>query len=311
MIHSTRPAPTPPETQPATTIRRRLRATAASLLALTTLSLGFSAPARAATDPLITFQYTTTIDTTDVGGAPDTPLTLTYRFDPNLPSGSGGGSPEIGFSDYGPLDRVILRIGDQCLAQSATGAISIYDGPNSLFVEDAYVAALNPAPSSGTKLFGLDLRLAQLVLVDFNGTMFNNTALPTTTNFAAAAQEQQTTILLFNPGTRRFVSLFAGGAPGTLEAIDPVARIADIQTRLLAENLNNGIQTALQNPLKKASEYLNDATTSNDGNAIKELQKFIDQVNALPQTVITPNQAQGLIGAANKAISTVNALQPC
>ncbi|QCO97319.1 hypothetical protein FCN77_05805 [Arthrobacter sp. 24S4-2] len=70
-----------------------------------------------------------------------------------------------------------------------------------LFAEDSYVASWSPAPSSAPTLFGLNLSLAQVNLIDFNSTMFNSTALPTTTAFAAAAQQQQTTIILFDPAS--------------------------------------------------------------------------------------------------------------
>jgi ribosomal protein S20 len=148
-------------------------------------------------------------------------------------------------------------------------------------------------------------------LIDRNSTMFSSTALPTTTAFAAAASEQQTTIILRNLGTGRFVDLFVGGAPGVLDVVDPIARIADIQAQVLADNLNDGLKTALQNPLKKATEYLSDVTTSNDGNAIKELQKFIDTVNALPEKVISKADATRLTRRADKAIFTIDELQPC
>ncbi|QCO97320.1 hypothetical protein FCN77_05810 [Arthrobacter sp. 24S4-2] len=107
------------------------------------------------------------------------------------------------------------------------------------------------------------------------------------------------------------MNLFAGSAPGSLEVVDPIARIADVQAMVLAFNLNDGVKTALQVPLKKATGYLSDASTSNDGNAIKELQKFSDLVNALPVTVIANLDARRLIKAASKAIFTINELQPC
>jgi hypothetical protein len=292
--------------------RRRLRATATSLLALATLSLGVSAPARAQTAPAISFQYTTTIDTTDAGGGPGTPLIITYRFDPNLAPGSGGGGPEEGVADYGPLDRVTVQLGDQCVAQSTTGSIGVFNGPNSLFVEDSYVVSWQPAPSAGPSLFGMDLRLAQVVLIDRNSAMFNSTALPTTPDFSVAAPEQQTDILLFNPGTHRFVDLFAGGAPGGLGYfIDPADRILDIQAQVLAADLNNGLKTALQNALQKARDYLTDASKSNDGMAAKELQKFIDQVNALPGNVIAKADAVRLTKIAAKTIFTISQVPPC
>jgi len=206
-----------------------------------------------------------------------------------------------------------VQIGDQCAARSGVDtSISVYDGPNSLFVEDSYVVSLSPASGTAPTLFGVDLRLAPVVLVEWNSTMFSSTALPATPDFAGAALEQQTTILLLNQGTRRFVDLFAGGAPGQLSVlIDPVVRIAEIQAQVLADNLNNGVKTALQNPLQKATAYLTDATKSNDGLAIKELQKFIDQVNARPGNVITKAGAVHLTKPANKAIFDINNLPPC
>lgn len=292
--------------------RRRLRATGASLLALATLSLGVTAPARADTASAVTFRYTTTIDTTDAGGGPGTPLIITYRFDPNLAPGSGGGGPEEGFADYGPLERVTVQLGDQCVAQSASGTISVYDGPNSIFVEDSYVLSWSPSTSTPPTLFGMDVILVQPVLVDWNSAMFNSTALPTTPDFLGAALEQQTTILLRNPGTHRFVDLFAGGAPGGLAYfIDPADRILEIQAQVLAANLNSGLKTALQNPLQKARDYLTDASKSNDGMAAKELQKFIDQVNALPGNVIAKADALRLTKIAAKTIFTISQVPPC
>lgn len=54
-----------------------------------------------------------------------------------------------------------------------------------------------------------------------------------------------------------------------------------------------------------------DSSTSNDGLAIKELQRFTDQIIALPVTVIANVEARRLIKATSRAIFTINELQPC
>lgn len=60
----------------------------------------------------LTFQFDTTLDTTRFGGAPGTPLSVTYTFDPTLPNDAS--DPNLGL--YTPLTMEI-RLGIEVIVQ--------------------------------------------------------------------------------------------------------------------------------------------------------------------------------------------------
>jgi hypothetical protein len=279
-------------------VRRRLRAAAASLLALAILSLGLSAPAHA-DGASLTFVYESSIDTTPVGGGPGTPLRIFYTFDTSLAPGSGSFGTSETLASYGPLDRMIVMVGDQCVALSGAGTeITVFNNAGTTSVEDSYdVRAFGPA-TAGKTLFGLNLRFARFLLVDSEATMFTDTSLPTTPTFGGAAEFQQATVDLVDQTgfpVRLRVDDFS---PFFLSVYDPVAQIETFKS--VALGLDKGLSTALLVPLEKAIGYLSDASTSNDRKAIQELQTFIAKANAA-----------GLTKVALKMRSLIDSLPVC
>ena len=281
-------------------VRRRLRATGASVLALSTLSLGFGAPAQGAPS-VVEFQYTTTIDATPAGGAPDAPVRITYRFDTGL---APGGEPSETFAAYGPLNRVIVQIGDQCVALSGAGTeITVFNDAGNT-PEDSYDVRADAPATTGKSLFGLEFRFFRFLLVDPGATMFADTSLPSTPAFAAGAGFQQIQFNLMD-GRRRVNLAATDVAPGELRSFDPLAAIASIRAQVQATNLNHGHKTALQNPLEKAAGYLSDGKKADAGKAIKELQKFTSHVLALPGSAISESDRANLTRAARATIASL------
>jgi hypothetical protein len=158
-----------------------------SLMALFAVTLvGMSAP--------LTFQFSTTMDTTSFGGGSNTPLTVTYTFDSALPNGSGPGAPiSSTLGSYGPLSMEI-RLGTETVAGSG-GGISVFNNASASGLEDSYDVRLD---SFSGQFFGRDLEIFRFLLVDESGTMFNATHLPLSPGFAAATQFQQTEFNFFD-----------------------------------------------------------------------------------------------------------------
>lgn len=295
----------------------RRHAIAAWIFALTTVFAfaGLSAPAHAAPapaadPPLIAFKLTTTIDTTSVGGGPDTPARIIYRFSPTLAPGSGGNLSET-VADYGPLERVIIEVGDQCAATSGPGtAIAVFNDAGTTVIEDSYaVIAAKDAGDTSAMLFGLNLRAVVLVLVDNEGTMFSDTSLPTTVAFADQAEKEQLSMLLFNPTTHRFVSLFSGDAPFQLSRYSVQVPVEALRDRLSELTLSTGVRAALNQPLDKASGYLNAFTQDSLQKAAKEFELFIKQVEAHRNKGIDTATADNLIELTR--LSTAEILPRC
>jgi hypothetical protein len=273
---------------------------------------GLSAPAHAAPVPppdpsLIAFQLTTTIDTTSVGGGPDTPMRIIYRFNPTLAPGSGGNLSETA-ADYGPLERVIVEVGDQCAAMSGPGtSIAVFNNAGTTVVEDSYaVTASTPFGSPRPpKLFGLDIKLVQFVLVDNERTMFSNTSLPTTFAFGDQADAVQLTLLLFNPTTQRVVSLIESDAPFQLSPYFVQVPVEALRDALSELTLSTGVRNALNGPLDKAIGYLNTFTRDSLQKAAKEFELFIKQVEAHRNKGIDTTTADGLIAFTRQVTADI------
>jgi hypothetical protein len=274
--------------------RRWLRILAASLFTVSAVSVGFTAPAWADPAPLHTFKFSTTIDATDIGGAPDARLQVVYTFSPDLAPGSGPQGTSEGFAEYAPI-HISFQIGDQCVATAATdnNVIDVYDGPTSFFQEDVYAFG---SDTGGQLLYGYELLFGTVVLVDYDGQMFSSTALPLTTDFTPGVDSQQTTLFFRNPINHRLRELFAFDAWTLTEVLDPAVAIQRIKNKIDALGLNSGLTTELELPL-------NDAITKfNSGDAdggFKKLALFIKQVNALRGHGLSAATADALIAAAN------------
>jgi len=293
-------------------IGRSLRtpaATAASLLVLATLSAGISAPAQAA--DTLSFQFTTVFDATAVGGSQVTPLHITYQFDPALAPGTGPiGDPGDGTSaSYGPLQKMIVEAGDQCIAVSGNGTgITVFNSAGTSFPEDAYEVRADRPAVTGKTLYGLNLTGIRFLLIDNDATMFSSTDLPTATVFAGDADLQQTQIRLTTPdGSRE--NLFAPeDAPFQLTTYDPAGALAAIQSDLTGLQLNAGVRTSLENRLTKASGYISGTSSKSNTKAEQELRAFILQVEALRGKEIPAIDADNLI---NGATSLIDQLPAC
>ena len=137
----------------------------------------------------VIFQYATTIDTTDFGGGPGTPLVVTYEFDSALADGSGPVGPIDSTSgSYGPLTMQIQLGGETVSA--AGGGISVFDNAGSSIIEDSYDVRPDDDSFSG-QLLGRDVGFFRFLIVDSDRNMFNSTALPLSPDFATAADYQQ------------------------------------------------------------------------------------------------------------------------
>lgn len=276
--------------------RRSLRTPAVSLLVLVTLSAGFSTPAHA--DP-ISFQNTTVIDATPAGGAADTPLRVTYTFDSDLPPSNGDG---VTYSAYEPI-RMIVELGDECAAISGAGAsIDVLNDAGDPASDSYGIVAVDPA-TNGKTLYGRQIEIIQVVLIDFDSTMFSDTSLPTSADFAASADLSQ--ILIQLEVDLGGILLFGEGAV-QFSAYDPEGTLAAIQESVAGMQLNVGVEQSLQIRLTKAAGYFNGTSKSND-KAEQQLRAFIAQVQGLSGKEIASGDAADLIAAATNLIDQLPA----
>lgn len=308
MIRTSSHPPTPDDKRPQRRRFRsraagtfRLRAVVAGILAVSVLSLGFSAPAHAVDPSILEFQYTTRIDATPLGGAANTRVNITYRFDRALAPGQQSDT----LAAYGPLDRVIVQIGDQCVALSGPGTeINVLNNAGNEPVQDSYDVRADIPATTGTSMFGLDFQFFRFLLYDTEAAMFTDTSLPLTPGFADAAVFEQIQFDFLR--NRRVVSLAStDSAPGALRVFDPVTDIGFIKDQVNVTNVSTGVKTALLAPLDKAIDYLSDDKTSNDAMAAKEIQKFRALVNALPSNIISTSDVVILTRFADKRIASL------
>lgn len=129
----------------------------------------------------LTFQFDTTIDTSPLGGAVATPLTVTYTFDPALMGPPDGGT-------YGPLSFLQLRLGNETVSGFELATIWVSDSPEG---PDSYTIYAT-LPLTSVDFFGTTLRYFGISMEDPDGTMFSSGALPLSASFATAADFQQT-----------------------------------------------------------------------------------------------------------------------
>ena len=279
----------------------RRQTTATSIFAITTslVFAGLSAPAHAAPaptadPPLIAFGFSTVIDTTSVGGSPDTPVQIIYRFSPTLTPVPD--STEMS-DDYGPLEKVIVEIGDQCAAMSGPGtSLSVFDDAGTSSLDDAYDVRADIPATTGETLFGLDLIFFRFILVDPQLAMFSDTSLPTTTLFAGDADYQGLDFDLYDPVTREEVRLTGQQEePFQLSPYVVQTPVDGLRESLSELTLTNGVRTALNKPLDKASGYLDALTQDSLLKARKEFQLFIKQVEAFRDNGIDGATADHLI----------------
>lgn len=266
--------------------RVRWRAAAASLLVLGLAGFGVTAPATAATP--LEFIYSSTLDATPIGGGTDDALIIIYRFRPDLaPTDS---TPNA--ASYGPLESVRVQIGTQPCSVVNTGGsqITVFNDLS----EDSY--AVSAAPPSGSPSTGLDITFAQFVIADNDRTMFSDTSLPTTPNFAQRAVFGQNDISI-GRGPQR-VSLNKSFTAFRLSVFDQIAAIATLKSDVATMNLDPKITKTLQKPLDKASKLLTSGkekkADKNAQKAITELEDFRLQVKNLRDHGLTPAQEQAL-----------------
>lgn len=169
----------------------------------------------------VTFRFSMTVDVTKLGGAPETPLIVTYTFDSELPQDTGGwaGIPDQ-FTSYGPLTAIDIQLGDQ-LASASTGSIlisvasggDIFTPPGS-----AYDVRTENFPDEliEGQLLGRNVEFFRFTLADNTApTMLHDLALPLSPEFALAA-DQLYLDLSFTDGTG--ISL-VGTPPFTLTQV--------------------------------------------------------------------------------------------
>lgn len=256
-------------------LRRFLTLFAAILFALAT------APPGTAATTLVSFQFTTYVDATAVGGSPTTPLRITYQFDPALAPGSGGFGAGDNFASYGPLESMILEVGTECVAVRGDGTdITVFDDAGTTFVEDSYVVSAGGASLAGRTLFGGPLESFRILLADNERTMFSDTSLPTSNAFAEVADYQQTSVELTDP-KKRSIYLDAGDAPFQLSSIDLSGNIAELIGDVKALPTSSIVIEKLVAPLEKARTLTEGTLTQK---SVKQAREALDEFRKLVRT---------------------------
>jgi hypothetical protein len=175
----------------------------------------------AAADP-ITFQFSTDIDATFIGGPASDPLVITYSFDPTTMTASSTGPGSLAYS---PLLSMTVELGGQ--------TVTLPVGPPTS-VADSFIEVLNNAGSPAideyavtdrlvtpVRAFGQQLTEVQVNIADPTATAFSSTALPTDPSFATKFSQNFTNL--------QFVSGLPGRAasttPFTLAAVPEPASL--------------------------------------------------------------------------------------
>ncbi|ALV42753.1 hypothetical protein AU252_17645 [Pseudarthrobacter sulfonivorans] len=174
-------------------------------------------------------------------------------------------------------------------------------GPN----EDSIDVRAEGAALAGKQLFGLDLTIARILLVDVDGTMFTSTALPTSPVFVEDSEFQQTLVELVDPVTNEPTILEPGDAPYFLSVFDPLAHIAALQDEVREAPVSAGMVKDLLKPLEDAHARLGTLTQENVDEAAKELQKFIKIVEMHRAKKIPAPIADSLGAAAQQILDSL------
>jgi hypothetical protein len=258
---------------------------------------------------LVSFQWRTTVDATDVGGKAFTPVRLIYTFDPDLAPASGftGSGPH--FVGYGPLSQWSLEVGNQCATISGPGtAITVFDDAGTNSITDAYdvrASATAGATLSGP-LFKLDFSLFAFGVFDNDSTMFSSTALPLTPDFAALAEFQGVLLRLVDPLTLTTFDLHSDSG-FEVSFHRPVESLQALLAEVDGLNLSGSLKKNLTTRLQSALDVLTDSSTGNDQLAAEHLQKFIQLVDAQAGKGIPATTADQLIA---DALDVINQLPP-
>lgn len=289
----------------------RNRQLTAFLFALTTV-ISFAVigapPSAAATTP-ISFQFTTYVDATAVGGSASTPMRVIYQFNPDLAPGSGGSGSGDTFASYGPLEKIIFEVGNECVAMAGAGTgIDVFNDAGTTIVEDSYNVQARNAAVAGKTMFGLNFEHARFLLVDEQMTMFSDTSLPTSPKFAQAADYQQTSVTLRNSTTNRRTTLGAGDAPFQLGLFDPQGIIGEIIDEVHALPVGSDLKAKLTAPLERAKTLLEGTLTQKN---IKQARGALEDFIKVVRTNRNKLGQETAASLSNSALFVINELPAC
>lgn len=179
---------------------------------------------------------------------------VTFQFSPDLAPGSGpfGSSSDGTFESCGPVEKMIIEVGRQCLATGGDGTgITVFNSAD----EDSFDVRADIPAVVGKQLFGLNLRFFRFLLLDPAATMFDSTALPASPQFAEASDFQQNSIDLIDANGVR-TRLVPGGAPYALRNFSPQEDIAALIDLVNGSQASGAIKAKLNTPLQQASTLL-------------------------------------------------------
>lgn len=266
-------------------MRLKLSFGAAALSVATLVALaGISAPAHAVTgDAPVTLQFRTSLNASQVGGSTVTPFRIIYQYSPDLAPGSGpfGSSDDGTYDSYGPLNKMIVELGDQCLALSGDGtSTTVFNNSSGSGTEDSIDVRADGAAVAGKAFYGHNLQFLRFLLVDEGGTMFSSTALPTSPLFADQSDYQQTEVDLLLTGDDSAFLVDSG--PYSLNTYDPVSLIGAIIDEINGSQVTADLKTKLKDPLQHASTLLVNGllTQKNNVQARAALDDFIKLVHS-------------------------------
>jgi hypothetical protein len=254
---------------------------AASMLAMTaalSMSLGVTPPSTAASN-LVSFEFTTHVDATSVGGSDMTPLRIIYQFDPALAPGTGGTETSETNASYGPAAAIILELGTECAGTRGGGTeLGVFNdaGP----IEDSYDVRAEGSAVAGKTLFGETLYFFRILLVDSDATMFSDTTLPLTTTFAQEADFQQTEIVLSIGRDDQIRIAASEETPFQLQSFDLSGSISGLIDDVKALPVSSSVIQKLIAPLERARTLLQGALTQK---AVTQASEALDEFRKVVQ----------------------------
>ena len=253
-------------------------------------------------EPYAEFDYFTYVDTRQVGGEESTPVRVIFRYDLDLPPGSGpfGSSEDGTVGSYAPLSRFILEVGNECLSMSGEGtSVTVSNNAGTTAVEDSFNFRTQAPATNGEQLLGLPVQSAVFNISDPQKTMFDGTSLPTGPE-PFQGKNQRAVIELTRPDGSR-VTL-----PSTLNQVlsmarfDPAGAIEGIKEAVALHVQDPNLNTTLLATLDTARGYVADSSLSDDAKAEQTLTTFANQVNAAQRAQkITQEGADALLSTAS------------
>jgi len=257
-----------------------------------------------------TFVFETTFDTSAIGGAPDVPLRVVYRFRSDLAPGTGPFAdlpPTV--AGYGPIE-VDVQLGPDTVHGAGIGTgITVFNDAGSTHDEDSYDVRGDSRNFGVQRLLGYQVELFRFLLVDNDHTMFGSAALPVSTAFATQADVAYVDAQLLDDQGHS-ITLTSSGRPYTLTRVLPtcsstVTTLVELRAEVTALHTSSFSKQVLRQILNAVAAALEAGQTTGARRRMGDfVAAVIQRANRAPGVPgrIPPDEASRLICSASNVI---------